>query len=409
MNLKNSRMRDCPLQKNRRRILPGPQPRIASTLLVALLAFTSTGCRDEVEPPPQITASPVSVTSVEARHVVDRIEATGQLIAKSKASIASQVGGEITAMEFEEGDAVVSGQLLVRIDPERRELEVASARARLRESQASVEEREREARRLERLRSSNTISEAALDEARTAVNLAASRREAATADLGIAERALRDSQVSAPFDGHVARRLVNAGEYVTPGQTLFELVALDPIDVEFHLAEIDSSRAVLGAPVSVRVAPYPGEVFRAKVSAISPTIDSSTRTLRVKGRLTNADGRLRPGLFARVDLGVNERDDVPMVAEEVVLQRADGAVVFKMGADDRVERVNVRLGVYRDGAVEISEGLAPGDRVVIRGQAELVDGARVELRDIDGNLLEAADRERLAEKKANSGEGSRLE
>ena len=90
------------------------------------------------------------------------------------------------------------------------------------------------------------------------------------------------------------------------------------------MAEVDSSRVQPGQTVDVRVAPFPDEVFQATVTLVSPTIDPATRTLRVKATLANAEGRLRPGLFARADLGVSTRDDVLMIPEEAVLQRADG-------------------------------------------------------------------------------------
>jgi len=140
----------------------------------------------------------------------------------------------------------------------------------------------------------------------------------------------------------------------------------------------------LGDPVDVRVAPHPGEHFRATVSAISPTLDPRTRTLRVKGLLDNSDARLRPGTFARVDLGVAHREDVPMVPEEAVLQRSDGSVVFRLVGLDRAERVRVVTGVHREGRVEVGPPLAVGDRVIVRGQSGLIDGSRVSLRTADG-------------------------
>ena len=174
-------------------------------------------------------------------------------------------------------------------------------------------------------------------------------------------RALADAIVKAPFSGLVADRLVSRGEYVTPGQKLFELVSLDPIEVEFHLSEVDSSRVKVGNEVGVRVAPFPDETFSASVTIVSPTIDSRTRTLRVKAQLENKEGRLRPGLFARVDLGIAKREGVAMIAEEAVLQRADGAVVFRAVADNRVERRVIEVGAHHDGMVEVVSGLAPGD------------------------------------------------
>src|SRR5690606_2063870 len=97
--------------------------------------------------------------------------------------------------------------------------------------------------------------------------------------------------------------------FVQPGQKLFELVALDPIEVEFHVPEKESSRVAQDAPVAVRVAPFPDEVFEARVPLVSPTIDPTARRLRVKAQLPNPDGRLRPGLFARADLGIAVREN----------------------------------------------------------------------------------------------------
>src|SRR5690606_13374091 len=194
----------------------------------------------------------------------------------------------------------------------------------------------------------------------------------------------------APFAGLVARRWVSEGEFVSPGQKLFDLVALDPIEVEFHLPERDSSRVAVGAPVAVRVAPFPDEVFEARVSVVSPTIDPVTRTLRVKAELANPDGRLRPGLFARADLGIAVREGVAMIPEEAVLQRADGPVAFRLNGDGHVERRPLELGVIRDGRVEVRSRLEIGDRVVVRGQSDLVDGSPVSVRDVAGQPIAAS-------------------
>ena len=207
----------------------------------------------------------------------------------------------------------------------------------------------------------------------------------------MAERALRNASVTAPFDGLIGRRHVSRGEFVSPGQSLFELVALQPIEVEFHLPEIDSGRVARGQRVAVRVAPHPDERFDALVTVVSPTIDERTRTLRVKAELENADGRLRPGLFARVDLGIATRQGVLLIPEEAVLQRADGAVVFRLdngtpNAENRVERLIVETGLYRKGQVEVVKGLRAGDRIIQRGHASLVDGEVVIPRNADGTL-----------------------
>lgn len=352
-------------------------------LAASLAIAVASGCGGESATAP-VSAPPVMARAVEAFRIEDRIEATGQLLAQSEAAVAAQVGGQVTRIVRDEGHEVAEGELVIEIDPERRQLEADSARAMLAQADAQAAEAARELGRMEKLHAEGVAADAKLDQVRTALHAARASRESLAAQLGMAERSVRDSSVTAPFAGLVARRWVSEGEFVAPGQKLFDLVALDPIEVEFHLAERDSSRVAEGAPVAVRVAPFPDEVFDAQVTVVSPTIDPTTRTLRVKAVLANPDGRLRPGLFARADLGIAVREGVPMIPEEAVLQRADGAVAFRLVGGGRVERRRLELGVIRDGRVEVRSGLAAGDRVIVRGQSELVDGAAVSERDTAG-------------------------
>jgi membrane fusion protein (multidrug efflux system) len=253
-----------------------------------------------------------------------------------------------------------------------------------------VAEQAREVKRVTALAGKRVAAENQLDQAETALKTARSRLRAAQAELGSAERALRDASVRARFSGLIARRFVSRGEFVSAGQELFELVSLQPIEVEFHLPEADSSRVRTGIPIGVRVAPYPDELFEATVHVVSPTIDPRTRTLRVKALLPNVDGRLRPGLFARATLGVARRDDVVTVPEEAVLERSDGSIVFRVDSKSRVERRIVETGLLRDGWIEIRSGIAAGDAVVSRGHSDLIDGSRIVARNPDGTLAVSA-------------------
>jgi membrane fusion protein (multidrug efflux system) len=325
-----------------------------------------------------------------AHDVVDRIEATGQLLAKSEATVAAQVTGEVTSIAADEGTAVELDQVIVEIDPERRQLELDDARARRAQAKAQRDEAVRDLKRAEKLKRSGIASQVRLDETRTQVELTRAQLLAAQARVGLAERALADANVTAPFAGLVARRLVNVGEFVSTGQNLFSLVALDPIEVEFFLPEVDSSRVAEGQTVEVRVASHPDEVFRGKVSVVAPTIDSVSRTRRVKATIQNADGRLLPGTFARADLGVAEKSGVIMIPKEAVLLRADGAVVFKLAPSGNVERLQVEAGRHRGPLVEIVGSVAAGDWIVVRGQANLVDGSPVSLRNEDGTPFDVA-------------------
>lgn len=363
--------------------------KIRSTIcgLLLLPLLLACGATDDGE---ELGAPPVVIASVELRDLEERIDATGELVAKEEAQIASEVSGRITEILVDEGEAVEAGQVLLEIDPERRNLELADARAGLAEAGAALGEQKRDYGRAKTLHERGIASEADLDQAETALALAGSRAEAARARVGVAERAVRDASVRAPFEGLIARRQVSRGEFVNVGQPLFELVALDPVEVEFHLSERDSSRVAVGQEVRVSVAPFPDEPFHGVVTVVSPTIDVRTRTLRVKAQIDNPDGRLRPGLFARADLGIAIREGILLVPEEAILLRSDGSVVFRRGEGNRVERVIVETGEHRGDRVEITHGLASGDQVVSRGQTGLVDGALISPRNADGSPVSTA-------------------
>jgi len=352
----------------------------AATLVAAALLACS---EDAVEPE---TGFPVALFSVESVDLRERIQATGELRAVEHAEVAAEVVGRVTEILVDEGSRVEAGTEIMAIDPERRSLERDSAKAGVDEAAAQLRDAKRDHDRVRDLFQKNVASQEQLDGAETDHKLARSRLLAAEARFGVQARALRDARVTAPFSGYVGTRMVSRGEYVQPGQALFELVALDPIEVEFRVPEVDSGRVALSQVVGVELAPFPEEVFVGTVDFVSPTIDPVSRTLRVKALLENPEGRLRPGLFAKVDLGISNRDGVAMVPEEAVLHRADGAVVFLMQEDDRVERRVIETGLHHDGMIEVTAGIEPGDRVVSRGQAWLTDGQRVTPRDRSGTL-----------------------
>lgn len=369
---------------------------VRSAGLCLLLLGILTACRAEKaleeSPEKSVVLVPVTVRDVEVR-----IASTGQLLAKQRADVAAQVGGEITRILVDEGAAVAENTVVIEIDPDRRKIDLDRARARAAEAGSAVAEAERQHRRVQELAAKDIASRAQQDQALTNLEAARSRLQAARADLGAARRATADSRVTTRFAGVIGRRFVSRGEFVQPGQKLFELVSLDPVEVEFSLPEADASRLSLGLPLEVSVAPYPDEVFSATVSMISPTVDERTRTLRVKALLPNPDRRLRPGLFVRVDLGIARRENVVLVPEEAVLQRADGAIAFRaVDGASRVERRVLEIGRIKSGETEVISGLSEGDVVVVRGHSTLIDGAAIVSRNPDGTPAVAASRPETA-------------
>ena len=358
--------------------------RLVSLRALCAAALALSACRQHAKDA-QAQAPPVATVTVAARDLEERIGASGELEAQLRTTLAAEVAGRVTRVVLDEGAPVVAGTIVVEIDPERRALELDAAKARVAQAEAQLAKAKREAERVRTLFQSKVGSQSQLDGANTTLEVAQADVAAARAQQGVAKRALSDASVTAPFAGLLARRHVNVGEFVQSGAPLFDLVSLDPIDVVFHLAEVDSSRVAVGQEVEVHVAPFPDRVFDARVAMVSPTIDPATRTLRVKATLPNPEGVLRPGLFARADLGVAERKGVTLIPSEAVLQRAAGPIVFVVGPEDRVQKRDVRLGAfYRDG-VEVQDGVTAGEVVVTRGHSGLVDGAVVRVAESDGH------------------------
>jgi membrane fusion protein (multidrug efflux system) len=356
-----------------------PKRWLAALVAATTLAFTA-GCGDELEVA-IVQAPPVATASARVVDLEESIRVSGELVAHLRTSLSAEISGRVTGVALEEGDPVEVGTPVIEIDPERRELEVKTVRAQAAQADATFDKEQRELARVRTLHDKAIASQSQLDAAETALALARAGAEAARARLGVSERALRDASVAAPFAGLLARRYVNLGEFVQPGTPLFDLVALDPIDIVFRVAEVDSSRIHKGQQVAVSVAPYPDRQFAAVVDLVSPTIDRDTRTLRVRATLPNPEGTLRPGLFARADLGVEQRRGVVVVPEEAVLERPDGTVVFTLGGEGRVERRLVRTGGSHPEGVEILTGVIAGETVIVRGHTNLVHGAPVRVTD----------------------------
>ncbi len=338
------------------------------------------GCAEEEVMVEELLPS-VSVVRVEAVDLEEEIRASGDLEARYHTMIAAEVAGRVTELAVDEGHPVDAGAVVLEIDPARRKLDLAAARARLAQARANLRKEESQTTRIRELRSRNVASVQQLEEAETALALARSAVRAEQAAAGVANRELLDSSVKAPFAGHVARRSVELGEFVQPGTELFELVSLDPLEAIFSVTELDTERVRLGQTIDIVVGAFPDRSFDGVVTFVAPTIDPATRTLRIKAEVDNSEGLLRPGLFARVNLGVDQRENVLMVPEEALIQRAGGTSVYRVLEDDRVERVPVQTGATSKGLVEVIGPIRVGDRIVRRGHGGLADGMPVVVRD----------------------------
>ncbi len=344
-------------------------PFVRLLVLAALAAAAGPGCERAGAPEPQVAApGPPSVT-VELYEVVPseirwEVGLTGQVNAKYLVTISPEISGVVESIEFEEGKPVAKDDVLFV-------LRNAEQKARLREAQARMALAKDTFDRTQRLASEDISSVARRAEARAGL-------DEARAKVDLARLQLDRTRIRAPFDGVMGDTDIGPGAWVEPEMRLANIAAIDEVEVLFTTTEQGASVARVGASISVRVAAYPGERFEGEVFYISPTIDPATRRLILKARLSNEDHRLKPGMFANVDVVIAVKDAALTVPEAAMVYDRNGTYVWRMGADGLAEKVPVSIGLRQEGIVEITSGLESGDRVVAAGVHKVMAGQKLQ-------------------------------
>lgn len=319
--------------------------------------------------PPPATAGERKPVVVEAEPVasdtvIENIRAVGSLEPNETVIVSPEIAGRIEKIHFREGDTVQAGDVLVELDSAILQAELAKARSDLVLAEANR-------RRAETLGRQGTGTLRARDEAVAA-------HQAALAELALAEARLGKTRITAPFSGVLGLRAVSPGAFVTPGDRLVALAEIDPIKVDFRVPELVLTSLRTGQPIEVTVDALPGRVFRGEIYAIDPLVDPAGRAVRLRARIPNPDRALVPGLFARVQIVVDRRENAVLVPESAVFAEGSQRYVYRV-ADGRAVLTPVELGQRRPGQVEVMSGLAPGAIVVTAGHQQLRDGNPVEL------------------------------
>lgn len=347
--------------------------------ILALLVLFGAGCGGDEEAagqePPAATAVEVAEARVEPISV--RAAAVGTLEAEQRVELKSEVAGVVSAIPVEEGAAVGRGQTLVRLDARELAAQAAAAEAAVERSRTEAENFRVRLERNRGLLEAGAISPQALDDLESGFQAAQARTAEAEAHLRLARRGLEKAVVQAPFAGRVGDRSFYVGDYLSEGDVLMELVDDDPLRVEFELPEEYLGRVELGSPVAVTVRSLPGLEIPGRVAFVSPRVEPATRTLKIEAEVPNSAGRLKPGQFVDVAIELERRPDAVVVPEEAVVPRGGENFVFVV-ADGTAELRQVALGERAPGRVEVTSGLAAGERVVVAGQQKIQDGAAVE-------------------------------
>ena len=399
---------------------------LVPVLLVVAVAVTSALCLSSCTPEPAdetievdsgentVQPFPVEAVVVTPRTLTRSIVASGRLMAFRRSELSSGVSGKAEDVLAREGDHVEKGDLLLRLDEALFELNVEKWEARLLDKRIDYAQfimdtstvsppdtawlsREREAlEETRRAYANGEIDVAALKTAQrnfdAAQLLSGSRRlDLIAQNTGLIEAELEhagarweleQTSIHAPFSGVIAKRLVEEGQQVSPGETCFELIDLSRIRVRAAVLESDLGAVGIGHAMRISVTTWPGESFEGRISRVHPSVDEESGTGIVEAVLANPGGRLKPGMFAEVLIEGTSYEDRLAVPDEAIVSRDERTLVFRIQGG-RAQWSYVTLGQEGDDWREVTTGVSEGDTVAVTGNITLAHDVpvRVRLRD----------------------------
>jgi membrane fusion protein (multidrug efflux system) len=386
------------------------------SVAVLLAGAIAAGCGGREVPAAAAAGSEVvTVTAAAAiqQPLTRFIGVSGTLAAQEDAEVAAEVAGRVIATPVERGSRVGQGATLIQIaDTEvaaqAREAEANAAQleARLGMASGAAFDVERvpevanaraaqvlattEFERTKQLQVQQLISKSEFDQ-RQAQSVAAQRQYevarngaeqqyqalmAAKARVQLARKALADTQVRAPFDGVVGERMVSVGDYVTRGAKVATVVRINPLRLELTVPAQYLKTVATGRTVHLDVDAYAGEKFTGEVRFVSPGLQSDTRALTIEAIVQNADGRLKPGLFATARIEQAEQTPAILIPKAAVSTNGEVSRVFVVKGDKAEERL-ITIGQTVGDNVEATTGIQAGDRVIVGGREKLRDGTAI--------------------------------
>lgn len=363
--------------------------------------------------PAERPAIAVAAAAVTEQPLTRFIRATGTLLPEEQADVAAEVAGRVTATPIERGTAVSAGAVLIRLSSTETEAQAHEAQANaaqiearlgltangafepaavpeVQNAKASLDLAQNEFARIESLLAQKVVSQSEFDQRRTQLEAARQQYEAARngaaqqyqallaarARVALAQKALDDTTVRAPFAGAVAERTVSVGDYVTKGMKVAVVVRVNPLRVQLTIPEQFISAVAVGASVAFQVDAFPGREFTGTVRYVSPALETAARALTIEAVVPNPNAELKPGLFATARLEQPGKVAALLVPVAAVHTAGGASRVYVITGDHAEERI-VTLGQTVDGQVEISNGLKAGERIATTNVPQLFDGAKV--------------------------------
>ena len=391
-------------------------PTIAALLVLSLGALGCSKSETAQARSRDAAAKSVAVSPVHKNSVRRSVDVVGTLAAVDQVTISSEADGRVREVLADLGDRVKAGQVLIRLDNEKQQYtfeqqKAAYARALaqygatdaehlpeieqtpdVKRATADLDQATQNFDRASELFKRTLIPQQALDDARSALQTRKAQHESARqnsrnlrasiqasqATMNLADRQLRDTDIRAPFDGYVERRLVNLGELVKSQMPVMAVVRLDPLKVVAEIPEKMAPWISDGRPVELHVDAYRDRTFTGKVTRISPAVNTGTRAFPFEALVPNTDAVLKPGTFARVHVESGKVDDV-LTLPYVALQYRYGVNRVFVVNGDRLAMRELQVGERLGDRIEIVSGVKEGEQVAVTDVDTLADGALVSI------------------------------
>jgi len=351
-----------------------------TAVLVLVLIFSATANAQMPK------AAPVRLVEVAEQAIYHSVELSGTVTAERSAQLSVATGGLVSALFVDAGSIVSKGDTLLSMDSELAKLQWESAEAAVRQAGHALADAERRLREARRLAPQQSIAETEVLNLVAEVSEDEAALQASVAMAGYRKGIFNRHTLGAPFAGVISRRMTELGEWLNPGQAVLELVAIDSLRLDFRVPE-DNRRAIgEDTQITFALADNNTEEYSAKVAAIVPVADPTDRTFLLRAVAENPVSRMIPGNSVRARFTLATALPGLVVPRDAVLRHSDGRSIVWVVDDSMVasERL-VRTGLNFDDLIEIKEGLAAGDAVVVEGNESLRNGQVVSSTDVGGH------------------------
>lgn len=332
---------------------------LSATLLAACSQDAETGNEVEEE---ATAAIPVEIATATRGDIYSTYSGTAPIEALEYAEVIAKVGGEIREILVEEGDNVIAGQLLARLDGDRLRLEVA-------QSDANLQKLKRDFQRNIDLKEKGLISTGDFEKIQY-------EKEALEASHDLAKLELSYTEIRAPITGVISERFVKMGNTIDVNSPAFQVTSLEPLVSYLHVPEREYRRLVPGQPAVLEIDALQGTTFTGTVARISPVVDPKTGTFKITIEVTDPSRRLKPGMFGRISIVSDMHANALKIPRSAIIEEAGASILFVV-EDDAANRRIIRTGYAEAGQVEVLEGLTDEEIFVTVGQAGLKNGTKV--------------------------------